>query len=626
VSIDTVNDLPSRVQYVASAAQTDFDYPFPVFQDADLVVDVDGTTKTLTTHYTVAGEGNDLGGTVTFGAPMAGGEIVTIYRQIAVERSTDVQQNGPWSSVAYNDEQDKTYLILQQLDDRCDRSLRIPVTAEVDDADIELTVANYANKYLTFDADGKPTPAVLSSTTMTQAIVGNLLYPRTAAEISAGVTPTDYAYQIFDLRRYGADPTGNAFSDSAMSSAISVCGSTGGTILAPAGVYKFSSAISLSQKTAITIQGDGAPTSGAQPATRFIYSGTGSGVWISMQSSVGCRLRKLQLMHSGASFTGTYIKCGNDGSHGDSTFCGIEECVIGASASGTTHLDLDKCINWSADRCLFHTGNPSVKGQANTGSSYSNVVRFRDCEWYNSTVAPVYDCGQSWIFEGCTFEKLSGGGAGAILSSNGTTSQVKGLTISGCWFGDATSGGTWIDISGQAIFLSGNYISSSATSTGINCRSVSGINVFGNTFDTLSIGMAFTSSAEVVVKGNIFNSVSTVFSNGNNVSQGYADVGANYGAGILGSNHGSLGNNGFFIDPNRVVRQWGSVSVTTGTPNAMSFPITFPSNIFNIVVSLYNPSGTNNSAYVSAVSTSGATINVGGTAGSNTVYWQAVGL
>lgn len=62
-SIDTVNDLPPRVQYVASAAQVDFDYPFPVFQDADLVVDVDGTTQTLATHYTVAGEGADTGGT-----------------------------------------------------------------------------------------------------------------------------------------------------------------------------------------------------------------------------------------------------------------------------------------------------------------------------------------------------------------------------------------------------------------------------------------------------------------------------------------------------------------------------------------------------------------------------------
>jgi hypothetical protein len=65
MSIDTVNDIDPRVQYVAAPGQDEFDYPFPIFQDADLVVDVDGVTQTLTTHYTVAGEGDDTGGTIT---------------------------------------------------------------------------------------------------------------------------------------------------------------------------------------------------------------------------------------------------------------------------------------------------------------------------------------------------------------------------------------------------------------------------------------------------------------------------------------------------------------------------------------------------------------------------------
>ena len=87
MSIDTVNDLPPRVQYVATAAQTDFDYPFPIFADADLVVDVDGVTQALATDYTVTGEGDDAGGTVTFLVAMAGSEIVTIYRSMAIERT-----------------------------------------------------------------------------------------------------------------------------------------------------------------------------------------------------------------------------------------------------------------------------------------------------------------------------------------------------------------------------------------------------------------------------------------------------------------------------------------------------------------------------------------------------------
>jgi hypothetical protein len=39
---------------------------------------------------------------------------------------------------------------------------------------------------------------------LTQAALGLILYPRTAAEIAASVTPTNYAFPPYDVRRYGA--------------------------------------------------------------------------------------------------------------------------------------------------------------------------------------------------------------------------------------------------------------------------------------------------------------------------------------------------------------------------------------------------------------------------------------
>lgn len=61
-----VDDNGARIQYASAASQTVFDYPFEITADADLHVYVDGALKTLSTHYTVAGEGDDTGGTVTF--------------------------------------------------------------------------------------------------------------------------------------------------------------------------------------------------------------------------------------------------------------------------------------------------------------------------------------------------------------------------------------------------------------------------------------------------------------------------------------------------------------------------------------------------------------------------------
>jgi hypothetical protein len=54
MSIDNVADVTPRLQYVASASQTDFDYNFSIFTDADLIVIVDGVTQALNTDYTVS--------------------------------------------------------------------------------------------------------------------------------------------------------------------------------------------------------------------------------------------------------------------------------------------------------------------------------------------------------------------------------------------------------------------------------------------------------------------------------------------------------------------------------------------------------------------------------------------
>ncbi|MCE5292918.1 MAG: hypothetical protein LLG14_27295 [Nocardiaceae bacterium] len=229
MSIDTVNDLPPRVQYVALAAQTTFPYPFPIFQDADLDVYVNGVLKAVNTDYVVSGEGDDLGGNVALVVPLVGGEVVTIIRNIAFERDTDVSQNGPWSSTAYNDELDKVFLILQQLKADFKRSLRIPSIAAVDDDEIELTTANFANMYLAFDADGKPVPAVLSATTLTQAVLGQLLYPRTLAEQNASVTPTNFAipsHQAIGVvrpTRYGGVSDDATNANTALANSLLVC-------------------------------------------------------------------------------------------------------------------------------------------------------------------------------------------------------------------------------------------------------------------------------------------------------------------------------------------------------------------------------------------------------------------
>lgn len=161
MSIDNVQDITPRIQYVATGGQTIFPYPFPIFDDGDLVVDVDGAVLVITTNYTVSGAGDDNGGNVTLTAGATAGQIVTIYRDIAIERDTDFQQNGPWRSAAINDELDRMTLVDQQLELATTRALRVNVNDESDFDDLVLPGATArASRFLAFDSSGNPTVSV----------------------------------------------------------------------------------------------------------------------------------------------------------------------------------------------------------------------------------------------------------------------------------------------------------------------------------------------------------------------------------------------------------------------------------------------------------------------------------
>lgn len=222
MSIDNVLDISPRVQYTAIAGQTSFTYPFPIFDSSDLVVIVDGVTKALFTHYTVTGVEADTGGTFDFLSAMTGGEIVTAYRDMPIERTSDFQQNGPWTSATLNDELDRITMVAQQLDAKLGRSLRLPVDTEASTASSELDLASWADKYVTINSAGVPTPALLSASTVTADTLGGLLYPRSSAETAASVTATTSSLTYIDVGRMGAVGDNSTVNTAAVQNALNV--------------------------------------------------------------------------------------------------------------------------------------------------------------------------------------------------------------------------------------------------------------------------------------------------------------------------------------------------------------------------------------------------------------------
>ena len=170
----SVSDNTPRVSYSVSegATQTSFTVSFEFFADADLNVYVDGTKKTLTTHYSVTGGDGSTGSISMSVTGASGGSTVVITRGIALERTTDFPVSGAFAVGTLNTELDRFVALQADLNDTITRSIRLAD----DDAAVSMELPDKADrlgKALTFNSTtGAVQVQTYASPTATAAIDG----------------------------------------------------------------------------------------------------------------------------------------------------------------------------------------------------------------------------------------------------------------------------------------------------------------------------------------------------------------------------------------------------------------------------------------------------------------------
>ena len=189
----SLSDNSPRANYTVNegATQATFTVPFEFFDDDDLNVYVDGTKKTLTTHYTTSDDsGNSQSHTsgtdgfvqMTTGNAVtgaSGGSSVVIPRDIDLDRTTDFPTSGPFDVATLNTELDRMIAIAADIDDAANRALILSdfdTTASL----ILPNIATRANKQLGFDGSGD---LVAEEGKVSSVSIS-------ASGLSAGATPT----------------------------------------------------------------------------------------------------------------------------------------------------------------------------------------------------------------------------------------------------------------------------------------------------------------------------------------------------------------------------------------------------------------------------------------------------
>lgn len=123
----TVQSTNSSISYVGTGSTTTFAYPFKTYDQTWLKVYVDGTLKTLTTHYTVTGVGSDSGGNIVFGTAPANGAIVYIDRSgIPESQLTDYTANDKFPAETHERALDKLTMLIQRVFGFFTKSISIP--------------------------------------------------------------------------------------------------------------------------------------------------------------------------------------------------------------------------------------------------------------------------------------------------------------------------------------------------------------------------------------------------------------------------------------------------------------------------------------------------------------------
>ena len=123
----TITDVHRKAQYTvgSSSQQGPYAFTFRVNSTADIVVYVNSTLKTLTTHYTVSLSSGS--GSITFasGQYTSEDDIVTILSGDTIQRTTAYASGGSLTADSLETELDDQVIFDQQIAENVSRSIQI---------------------------------------------------------------------------------------------------------------------------------------------------------------------------------------------------------------------------------------------------------------------------------------------------------------------------------------------------------------------------------------------------------------------------------------------------------------------------------------------------------------------
>lgn len=232
----TISSDVTAVQSPGNGSATVFAAPMKIFAASDVIVgfvDSSGTYVQQNSGYSVSNIAINGGCTITFAVPPPLGITVDIRTLTSQTQGTEFANLGAYLPESTTDTCDRIVRMVQDL-------ARRTYQYGIHGPDIESVPwpalpkpSDRAGGQLMFDPSGLPEIGVPTTQPLTGSLLSQLLTTAiiapfldlalTAAETAAGVTPVDFAYPAYNVKRYGAALTNtSALNLAALNAAISV--------------------------------------------------------------------------------------------------------------------------------------------------------------------------------------------------------------------------------------------------------------------------------------------------------------------------------------------------------------------------------------------------------------------
>lgn len=283
----TIATTQPRVTYAGDGVTTVFPIPSLFYLNSDVLVEKQSAAGTVTTwvlnsDYTLTGAGVSSGGSLTATVAPASGETLSIIVDPPQTQASHFVSNQPFPSSSVEQGFDRLTQMVQRLADKLSRTIRGPDTDTISWSTLP-SATSRANTYLTFDGSGNPSASTTlpAGSVLSQGTIGLNLWPQTAAEAAAAVTPSAYYIQAMASFSFIGRYNGS------LSQALSVASSNPYTIIIDSAItvssnltvpatctLEFRGAGSITVSNTFTLVVNGLVISNKTQAATFLGAGT----------------------------------------------------------------------------------------------------------------------------------------------------------------------------------------------------------------------------------------------------------------------------------------------------------------------------------------------------------------